>query len=60
MRCLLALFFAGFHVIYAPSAFGQELLEDFEARIQAALAISDEDTRLNAVGQLFYRGNLDA
>jgi len=60
MRCLWAFFFTGIHVIYAPSAFGQEALEDFEARIQAALAISDEDARLNAMGQLFYRGNLDA
>ena len=60
MRCLLAIFVVGFHSIFASTAFGQELLEDFEARIQAALAIANEDARFNAVEQLFYRGNLDA
>lgn len=58
MRTALFILTALVFAAAAPTAHADASQDEFQARIEAALAIGDETERASAVGALFYRGDL--
>ena len=58
MRTALFILTAVVFAAAAPTARADASQDEFQARIEAALAIGDEAERASAVGALFYRGDL--
>lgn len=59
MRALLYILMAFVLAAAAPAARADALADEFQARIEAALAIDDEVEQYTAVDALFYRSDVD-